>query len=466
MKIGVCTLAIGDDYRKSLYYCIRDLDKYCEKHGYELTREIESYDNREPMWNKIKLLEKKIKDYDYLVWIDADIQIHDMEKPLEFFISNYMGSNDIMLATDCGNEYNTGMWFFTCSDYSKKILSLIYHFPTLAGKFHEQGVFKQLYDKNIFKLQNRCFILPEVDQRLFNPSFFTFQTGDFCLHYMGIKIPSTLSFATRKHYPRKLDNEGDEEYKNRMICDKEIRDNLVAKYGSRYINSTPKVKIGICTFYTGEKYSEDVVLYPLKIFQEYCTKYNYDFIVETKSLDESLPPQWTKILLLLKHLSKFDYLVWMDIDIIIMNDKITLNQIIYDHMDGKDFLLSRDVSNHINTGVLFVKNTQYAKDILELNYKLPELRYRGCEDQDVFTYLYDNNILDIHNHCTILSSNQQHIFNCCVGYYYKDVFLIHFISLGKDGLLTAFNDFYPKRKPEEDLNVYESRMNWFNNSYK
>ena len=129
-------------------------------------------------------------------------------------------------------------------------------------------------------------------------------------------------------------------------------------------------------------------------------------------------------------------------------------------------MLSRDISHHINTGFWIVKNTEYSMDILKCVHQFPELRDRIYEDQDVFNQLYKRNILELQNHSTILSTEQQHIMNCCVGLYKWGYFLIHFMSLSRHGLRKSLQTFYPKKRDDENDNQYEWRLNFMKNYNK
>ena len=103
----------------------------------------------------------------------------------------------------------------------------------------------------------------------------------------------------------------------------------------------------------------------------------------------------------LKYLSDFDYLIWIDADILIMNSEIQLEQFIekYENFDiicGSDWKM-------INTGVLFIKNTEFSKEFLQKVYDNefdPEedkhQRYLNWE-QVSFINLNDLNYMDCKN---------------------------------------------------------------------
>jgi hypothetical protein len=94
MRIAVCSLYINSWYREIVKYGKISLEKYCHKHGYDFIYETEDthngvYDSKRDIpWYKILLLLKVMqKDYDYVIWNDADSQIVNYDKKLETFIS-------------------------------------------------------------------------------------------------------------------------------------------------------------------------------------------------------------------------------------------------------------------------------------------------------------------------------------------------------------------------------------------
>jgi hypothetical protein len=467
MNIAVCSLAIGDEYGKAIKLCRKSLSEYCQKHNYTFVIQYtDIIENRDLMWNKIPLIRKILPKYDYVVWVDADMMIMNYDFHLERLIELYLGSRDMLLSCDSGNQINTGFWVIKNSPFSQDILSLIEHCPEIAGHFHEQGVLNTLYYENrVNGIQNRIRILGEIEQRLINATIYNYVIGDFLIHFLGVRNNERLSMLSNDHFPRQKENEDDLWYKKR-------KDWFEQKYSNvrnpRYIIPSPKVKIAVCEFFTGEKYSDSVIKYGQLSMQKYCQKHAYKYIVETKQLVSHLKPHWTKFALLSQTLKSndCDFAVWFDADIMIMNHDIKIEDIIEQHMNGKDFLLSRDISNEINTGVCIVRNTEYAVKILDTLVKFPELKSHGNHDQDTFNIFYNRNIMDFSRHCSIIDKERQHIMNCCVGKFKYGYWLIHFISMSKEWLEKAFNDFYPFKKDEENEFMYLHRISWVKNCWK
>jgi hypothetical protein len=87
MKICICSFSD----RPCLYeISFPNIKQYCNKWGYNFFLSDKSIcpDDYHPSWNTIYLAKGLLdaNDYDYVVWIDDDILITDMEKPLTDFI--------------------------------------------------------------------------------------------------------------------------------------------------------------------------------------------------------------------------------------------------------------------------------------------------------------------------------------------------------------------------------------------
>ena len=465
MKIAVCSLYIGEDYKNALKLCNDSLIKYCNKHQYTLiTDESVITSEREPMWYKVPLIRKYLGDYDYVVWIDADIMIMNHDIKLEEIIFDYMPLKDTMMALDSGLKINTGVWFLKNSEYNHNLLDMIYNLPELAGEYHEQGVFGTLYNRNTLDLKDHTVVIPEHHHGIFNSSMYTYNYGYFLIHFLGIRENANyyLKMLSEKYYPFQLD---DSEEDVQRLTD------IKSKLNNRYTIPKPYTRICVAMFVHGDKYSEDVIHYSQKSLKDYCTKYGYDYALKRQPYTlvnsyfqegDQIPLQWNKIFMMIELIEskRYDYIVWMDADTMICNHDISLRDLMIKHMDNKCFMLSRDISEHINTGVMFVKSCDYSLNVLKLILSTPELRYRNCEDQDVFNRIYERNLLKLKDNSVIFGQDQQQLFNACVGYYFYGVFLVHFFSMSKDLLKIAFRDFYPLLRENENLETYMSRINW------
>lgn len=222
------------------------------------------------------------------------------------------------------------------------------------------------------------------------------------------------------------------------------------------------MKIGVCSLFIGEKYDDKNAKYCKRSIIDYCKKNKYDFLYDTNKLDKNSNEKWSKLLMILKMLNSampsYDYVVWLDGDIMIMNDEILLENRIKDYMGNKDFMLASEPgADHINTGVWYVKNNEYTKNIIDMISKLPELR-KVLYDQEVFNNVYNRNIFKLKDHCEILPKEFSYLINCYYGWYRYGMFLVHFWGMNGDELIIQNNQFYPKQKDDETEFQYNHRL--------
>jgi len=99
----------------------------------------------------------------------------------------------------------------------------------------------------------------------------------------------------------------------------------------------------------------------------YCRKYNIDIIKCNKRRVPNIEPNWERIPLLLEHINKYDYVMWIDADAHFYVNGPSIIKLIEIYKD-KNFIFSRDVntsSTFINSGVFIVKNNEYCKVFLQ-----------------------------------------------------------------------------------------------------
>lgn len=107
----------------------------------------------------------------------------------------------------------------------------------------------------------------------------------------------------------------------------------------------------------------------------YANRHNYHYLEYKNNLAETYEPYWSKIKIINNWLdsnngaSEDKWLVWLDDDMIIMDPSIKVEDLISKHAGAKSVIIAKDaISWHahpessINTGILFVKNTQESRD--------------------------------------------------------------------------------------------------------
>ena len=110
----ILTLAIGNDYRKSLRKALESKKTYANKHGYTYLQGGEEYwDRHRPIaWSKVGFLLSilnKLED-GHIVWLsDADVLITNLELKIEDHVLPLLPDNkDLLFIYDACHHLNSG----------------------------------------------------------------------------------------------------------------------------------------------------------------------------------------------------------------------------------------------------------------------------------------------------------------------------------------------------------------------
>ena len=233
------------------------------------------------------------------------------------------------------------------------------------------------------------------------------------------------------------------------------------------------MKIALCSLAIGEHF-KDEVRYGIIGKKIYCYKHSYSFRDDEDVYDTSRPIAWSKINLALKCLNekdnegnnKFDYVVWMDADTNIMDFEHKLEDFIHRLMDGMDVMVAQDFKE-INTGVIFIKNTEWSKMFLNYVYSLTEFLNYSHWEQDAIIHIYENRLIECHSHIKRLYCLQSREFNPYYQVYRYGDFLIHFAGCFRDGkthgLGHMMNMFCPLKMDIDSEADYQQRLKFIKN---
>jgi len=140
-------------------------------------------------------------------------------------------------------------------------------------------------------------------------------------------------------------------------------------------NTNERPKIAVCQL-ADEQYHK---WFPncVESVKRYCLKHGYDYIGKKGKIDESTHINYQKPLLLLNHINDYDYIMWIDLDVAIINDEIKLEDRI-NSVPPRDVYYCEDPSpaQMLNSGVLIFKNSAFSTKILE---KWWEIRDPGLD---------------------------------------------------------------------------------------
>lgn len=200
----------------------------------------------------------------------------------------------------------------------------------------------------------------------------------------------------------------------------------------------------------------------------YAKKHGYYFIEdESIYIEGAKEIPWYKILLILKYLDKYDYIVWMDADLLVMNNEIKLEDIIEKYSNYS--IICGNCPRMINTGMLFVKNNDFSKqflmDVFNNVYDPasdPSERYYNYE-QGSFINLWDKNHLESKIYIKI--TNPREMNSYWYNYHYGD-FILHGAGIRGEMLKYFLNRFMPDKMDFDTDESYISRIKYLKEDFR
>ncbi|MFA6961807.1 MAG: DUF273 domain-containing protein [Opitutaceae bacterium] len=166
---------------------------YAKRHGYDFVVYRDGFDPaRPPAWSKILFTLRALRGVDWVVWLDADILIADLDRPLEEFISR---DHDIVMARHIkpSPHPNTGVFLLRNRLWVRAFLRHVYA---------QTGVINHPWWEQVsWNILMEGYRLPRirvVDARVFNSLHTSkapedvYQTGDFLIHFAGLPDKPSL----------------------------------------------------------------------------------------------------------------------------------------------------------------------------------------------------------------------------------------------------------------------------------
>jgi hypothetical protein len=164
------------------------------------------------------------------------------------------------------------------------------------------------------------------------------------------------------------------------------------------IQNTKKYKI--CIVSVSDR--SDLYSNTFLLMNRYAHKHGYATRLFTHVLEKDRHPSWSKIpaLKLIQKEGNYDYIVWMDDDIVITNPEIPLSHFIDTHNFRKSpasILVSADMPNepstHMNCGILFLKTSNdMSTKLLDFAWNYGEMcpitKQNVSWEQEAFNFAY------------------------------------------------------------------------------
>jgi hypothetical protein len=204
MKFAVCSLAIGDEYKKTISGCLASQELHARTHGYDrITDESVFVPERDATWSKIPLLQKYLPMYDYIMWIDGDVLVTNQDRKIEEFI-NLLPADKFLLIGHDFQGLNAGVFVIRNCPLALDFLADAWNRQELARVlFHEQTAMTDLLATP--KYSGQAQVIPHQFINIMNAYDYRMDPrvhwlpGDFCIHFAGIKDPG-VRLALQKAY--------------------------------------------------------------------------------------------------------------------------------------------------------------------------------------------------------------------------------------------------------------------------
>lgn len=178
--------------------------------------------------------------------------------------------------------------------------------------------------------------------------------------------------------------------------------------------------------------------------QEYFDRYNIDFIIEKKRLTFERCPAWSKILLLQRELEKdYDYVVWIDDDILITNHKIDFREIIKMY-DFENILIDDNGGTNkwkLNSGIFVCKNNVDTKEFLKHIWSTADKYHyhNGVWENDTMNNYHVANPDD-----KIMKIIPHRIMQSFTHYHKEGEFAIHFAGINMEKRMKLRDEYLKK----------------------
>ena len=198
----ILTLAIGNDYRKSLRKALESKQFYANKHGYKYVQGGEEYwDRHRPIaWSKVGFLLSilnKLPDGS-LVWLsDADVLITNSDLKIEDHVLPLLPSNkDLLFVYDACHHLNSGNVLMRNSRWLRDYWSRVnlrkdctYHIwwenMAMIKEFEENKVDQEKIQITKEHKKFNSYLMGNEGEPLWEPN-------DFLVHFAGIYNPGKM----------------------------------------------------------------------------------------------------------------------------------------------------------------------------------------------------------------------------------------------------------------------------------
>jgi hypothetical protein len=132
-------------------------------------------------------------------------------------------------------------------------------------------------------------------------------------------------------------------------------------------------------------------------------------------------------------------------------------------MGDKDFLVARDWQSVLNTGAVFIRNSEFSRTLLQAVWDNDHPFRAEIHEQASLADIYTRNHLDSQSHIIILPHYRQNEFLTYWYSYFPDqCFIVHATRCADDrlGFIFTMDMFCTVKMEEESDAQYQDRLDW------
>ena len=173
-SMKICVLMFYDSGIASFADFTFKINKqYCAKYGFDIIKSnTKKYNDRTPHWERLPLLLAHIRNYDYVMWVDADAFFHHDARSIADIIARYSNYDMIFSKDTCTNTFtggydiNSGVFIAKNTPKSIQVLEkwaynpAVFKFAKSRPFWNDQNGIIYIFKNNILNIREHAIILP------------------------------------------------------------------------------------------------------------------------------------------------------------------------------------------------------------------------------------------------------------------------------------------------------------------
>jgi hypothetical protein len=164
-------------------------------------------------------------------------------------------------------------------------------------------------------------------------------------------------------------------------------------------NAQSPLKIGLMMLFSGggNAGNKELMERVVRNRRVYCELHNCELLVANDFVDKSRPPAWSKLIAAKMYLKNYDYILYLDMDMVILNMSVSIvNFINYarSHSGNKniDIIMGQDWSGP-NTGAWIVRHSNWSIQFFDNAWKLGEVMVQPkATDGKSYPFQYEQRV--------------------------------------------------------------------------